>query len=452
MFLRRRGPIDKKMKKSDDQKTAAAKKILYGAVLFLLAVLFFEVISFAALMIAGRSLTPLSLSQAERKQIREYKVPDNIKEAFLPEWIQSDRMHPYLGFVLPSEPNDPFGFGNEISPVQKRDPKRVIVAITGGSVAYLLHRFALNVLREELLKIPELSDKEIVFIRLAAGGFKQPQQLMTLNYLISLGGEFDLVINFDGFNEVALPEPDNVSRKIFPLYPRGWSFRIGAISIPSVRYAMETGLLTQKVRVNTADFFSRPAVNNSAACNLIWKVLDHAFQFLIRRTNHLINNYQLKSSNDEVSGPFLNFNGETELYQYLAMNWARSSVLMSQICQANNIRYFHFLQPNQYFPGSKRLTQEEKEKAYKEDHPYRKGVLIGYPAMRSLAGDVLGEINFYDLTMLFSEENRTVYADDCCHYNATGYEISAREIGRIIRQNFGSALLNDPQEKSNERV
>lgn len=425
------------MKKTGDLKTARRKKILYGAGLFFLTIVLFEIISFAALMIASRSLTPLTISQAERKQVREYKAPRSIKEAFLPDWIQSDVTHPYIGFVLPSSPNDPFGFGNEISPVQKRDPKRYIVAITGGSVAYHLFLSELNTLKEELLKIPELSDKEIVFIRLAAGGFKQPQQLMTLNYLISLGGEFDLVINVDGFNEAALPEPENFAQNVFPVYPRGWFSRIGITSTPAVRYAMEIGLLTRKMQVSTADFFSRPVMNNSAACNLLWKVLDRSFRFLIRRTNDLINNYEMKSSKDEVSGPSLDFGGDAGFYQYLAMNWARSSVLMSQICQANKIRYFHFLQPNQYFPGSKRLTEEEMKKGYKEDHPYRKGVLMGYPAMRSLAGDMLGKINYYDLTMLFSEEDRAIYADNCCHYNSTGFGITAREIGRLIRQNFG---------------
>lgn len=447
------------MRKRNGQKAAGPKKLFYTVGFLLFMALFFEAASFVSLMIVSRSLTPLSVSQAERKQVRESVSFNNAKEIFFPEWMQHDTLHPYIGFVLSPTPNDAFGFGNEISPIQTRDPKRYIVAITGGSGAYLLHLWGAKALREELLKIPELSNKEIVFIRLAAGGFKQPQQLMTLNYLISLGAEFDLVINLDGFNEAALPGPDNLRKKTFPIYPREWFSRIGAYSVPAIRYAMETGLLSRKMRGSFAEFFSRPFINKSAAFNAIWKAADRLFEVLIRKSNDLIFDYEVKSSDYEVAGPSLKFSGEADLYQYIAMNWARSSLLMSQICQANNTRYFHFLQPNQYYPGSKRLTEEEIKNSYKEDHPYRKGVLLGYPAMLSVARDMLSRINFYDLSMIFSEEDRTIYADDCCHYNSTGYEISAQEIGRIIQQNFSQsgaahtpALRESEQEKTDERV
>ena len=42
-----------------------------------------------------------------------------------------------------------------------------------------------------------------MFVNLALFGYKQPQQLTTLAYLMSIGGQFDLVLNIDGFNEVA---------------------------------------------------------------------------------------------------------------------------------------------------------------------------------------------------------------------------------------------------------
>ena len=35
-------------------------------------------------------------------------------------------------------------------------------------------------------------------------GYKQPQQLLVLSYFLSIGQTFDLVVNIDGFNEVAL--------------------------------------------------------------------------------------------------------------------------------------------------------------------------------------------------------------------------------------------------------
>ena len=35
-------------------------------------------------------------------------------------------------------------------------------------------------------------------------GYKQPQQLLVPTYFLSIGQVFDLVVNIDGFNEVAL--------------------------------------------------------------------------------------------------------------------------------------------------------------------------------------------------------------------------------------------------------
>src|SRR4030095_13628597 len=40
-------------------------------------------------------------------------------------------------------------------------------------------------------------------------GYKQPQQLLVLSYFLSIGQTFDLVLNIDGFNEVALGSLNN---------------------------------------------------------------------------------------------------------------------------------------------------------------------------------------------------------------------------------------------------
>jgi hypothetical protein len=51
-------------------------------------------------------------------------------------------------------------------------------------------------------------------VKATIGGYKQPQQLMALNWFMALGGEFDIVINLDGFNDVALPALENVPTRI----------------------------------------------------------------------------------------------------------------------------------------------------------------------------------------------------------------------------------------------
>jgi hypothetical protein len=62
-------------------------------------------------------------------------------------------------------------------------------------------------------------------VKAAIGGYKQPQQLMALNYFTALGGEFDVLVNVDGFNEVALPPLENIPQTN-PFCPRQWHLRM----------------------------------------------------------------------------------------------------------------------------------------------------------------------------------------------------------------------------------
>jgi hypothetical protein len=82
-----------------------------------------------------------------------------------------------------------------------------------------------------LERLDRFRGKEIVILSLATGGYKQPQQLMALTYLLALGAHFDLVINVDGFNEVALPAAENVPQGYSPYYPRGWQLQVGPLDM-----------------------------------------------------------------------------------------------------------------------------------------------------------------------------------------------------------------------------
>src|SRR5690606_21695101 len=71
-------------------------------------------------------------------------------------------------------------------------------------------------------------------VTLALGGYKQPQQVMAVNWLLSLGARVDVVVNVDGFNEVALPLAESGSVGTHPFYPRMWSARTLGIATPDV--------------------------------------------------------------------------------------------------------------------------------------------------------------------------------------------------------------------------
>jgi len=50
-------------------------------------------------------------------------------------------------------------------------------------------------------------------------GYKQPQQLLALAYFLSLGAEYDLIINLDGYNDIVLPVTDNYNLGSTPFSP-----------------------------------------------------------------------------------------------------------------------------------------------------------------------------------------------------------------------------------------
>ena len=73
-------------------------------------------------------------------------------------------------------------------PLLKRRPDRLIIAITGGSVAWQLSVGGEELIRSLLHESPALRDREIIILRLGMSGFKQPQQLQAISYVLALGG------------------------------------------------------------------------------------------------------------------------------------------------------------------------------------------------------------------------------------------------------------------------
>jgi hypothetical protein len=354
--------------------------------------------------------------------------------------------HPYVGYVEePSQdsgvrrladgqpvPVSEFGYIDDKEPIQARGRDRVVVGITGGSVASY---FAVNGSRKlgaELSKAPAFTGKRFVFVNLALGGYKQPQQLMTLAYLLSLGAEFDIIINIDGFNEVALYELENASHHIFPAFPRSWQARIGItdLVLGSTRGRL---LVIEEQRSGLARWCSRAPWRYSVLCNLVWDLRDRRLEWDYFRILESYYRSRQPRGPYAVTGPRRDFATPQALYEHLAMIWANSSTLMDRLCRGKEMRYYHFLQPNQYVAGSKPMGADEKRVAILMEHPYRLGVERGYPLLIR-NGHTLEQqgISYHDLTGIFSDHPEAIYVDGCCHLNQAGYEIMAEEIARTI--------------------
>lgn len=423
-------------------------------------VVFMEVVSFVVLSLFSGEV--VSWGDIARKQQMQGKgngagtvqeqapAPDDDEELKRRRWreykiVVPKTVHPYLGYV--TDPEDYERAGRTIRDAEaadhgfpqngwplflEADEERVVVVVLGGSFADQLATH-FGSLRPALQETERFQRRRVVVISLAQPGYKQPQQLMALNYFLSLGMHADIVINVDGFNDVALAPVSVIPWGGFPFFPRGWPAAVGHLD-PALRRAIGELSYLRDLRARRAGAFSRVPWRYSMVCGLLWSRLDHKLRGRIAAAEQAM--LKLNDSADEsfqARGPRRQYASEEEMYQDLVVVWQRCSEQMHLLCTGLGIEYHHFLQPNQYLPGSKPLGPEERRRAWRVHHPYRPSVEQGYPMLRA-AGARLQQrgVAFYDFSMLFEEEEETLYEDACCHLNQQGRMLVAAAIASIV--------------------
>lgn len=354
-----------------------------------------------------------------------------------------DILHPYLGFVRQPRPDNdsaasedqvsPWGFVGNSSPIQQRRPGKVIVGILGGSVAEEFANVGEKRFRDTLQRSSSFAGKQIILVRLALKGYKQPQQLMLLNFLLSQGAEFDLIINIDGFNEVTLPGLENVPHGVFASYPRSWQMQVASSRDPAaLRLIGRLALRKELSRVWASRVNSSPA-RFSPALVLMWRAYDDSLWRGTVRDYRSLSVLLACQAGYCATGPPQKFAATDDLMEHCAEVWMRSSLQLQYLAVANGIHYYHFLQPNQYLPGSKVMGAQEHREAYLQTQLYRPYVERGYPWLRRYGAQLKGQgVQFHDLTQLFATQPLATYRDNCCHYSLLGNEMLADEIARAI--------------------
>jgi hypothetical protein len=345
-------------------------------------------------------------------------------------------IHPYFGYVFNTawpHINDNGFFGS--GPFATRSDDKVIIGLFGGSVAEHLFKRSRDVLLEALQKNPAFKDKHIELFSLAVHAYKQPQQLLILTTLLALGAQFDVVINLDGFNEIDAAK-DNLQDGINPFYPHMWNLYAGRslASAAAVHIGNAQAIYTRREAVR-GWFATWPAAHSIFLLTL-WDFLDQRYEAALRaETQALKDALAQVTAAPEVSGPPISFADDDSMYREFTEVWARSSLEMAILCRELGITYIHFLQPNQYLPGSKTLTEEELKEDYDPLVAETGRVATGYPMLIARGRELAEQgVNFVDLTMLFKNEPRTVYSDTCCHLNALGSTLLATEIARAIEE------------------
>lgn len=413
------------------------RRLLFNALMLVGIWLSIEV---TAYVVMPFNLGPMS-QLAEQRKAAANQDPYNPGGQFTAPGV----LHPYVGAVMQPRNDDErrfngkfrvteFGFVDEGSPIHKRSPEQLIIGILGGSVARQLSLNATDVIAEELAKSPEFVGKKFQFVRLASNGYKQPQQLMIINYMIALGAEFDILINLDGFNEATLPEVDNVPFGVNVTFPRDWGKLIAGTASPE--FVKMGGVVAhmRQLQRDDARWFSRSPWQYSPTATLIWAIGQQRSNQAISLQLSEMTKFTETERTYCGSGPPETFASTEQIYDHCIGIWSRCSVALHQLCDAQGIRYFHFLQPNQYLQGSKPIGSEEAAVAVNESIQSCRAVRACFPKMQAEGARLADQgIRFTDLTRVFAEHPEPIYVDTCCHVVEAGDILMARAIAARIR-------------------
>jgi hypothetical protein len=336
------------------------------------------------------------------------------------------RIHPYYGFGEPPAVRSAEAGRDRAETA----PGTVIVGVTGGSVAWNFARQAGARLSEELRRSPAFAGRRIEIRELGHFAWKQPQQLTALAYYLALGGRLDVLVNLDGHNEV-VDAATAWRAGLFPAYPYLW--RPLTRNTLSREQARQIGAIAfwRDLRIDAARAFAR--LDPSLTAGVLWEAIDAV---VARRIVEASAEGEAPAAAAVTDGPGVSrrFATRAEFLEFCARLWRDSSIRMKSLAEGAGAAYFHFLQPNQYVPGSKPLSDDERRRAYE---PHRSGVRVGYPHLDALVPDLeRAGVSFHSLVDAFADLHETIYVDACCHLNERGNEILAGRIAKVIRDSF----------------
>lgn len=395
------------------------KKIIFYVLIFLLIFFTINIASFVLI----QSVTKKNIYTKEYIEFKKRFRKSNFKTIF---------PHPFFGFGTRENYNNDENFNNEplfVNDINKINlDNKVKILILGGSVATHL---SLNNsgdkynFKNKLLDNKDIFEKTInsyfdtdrfVVLNAAIGGGKQPQQLFKLYYLDLINFEFDIIINLDGFNELALPLSENYQINDHLIYPRNFSRLVATFN---------------------SNFDCVNDINKRTKRFLLFPILELYDLYKIRNCH-----FSLEGENKNTGTRFSDMTNfkKRELeksFKHVKKIWEKSSEKINDFSKLKKILYIHVIQPNQYLKDSKKLTNKELE-------------LLNYSKYGDLISQYYHSFNFeniniknnLDLKYIFKNNNNEIYRDYCCHLNNYGMHLISKEIVKKFELELKEMIKN----------
>ena len=358
-------------------------------------------------------------------------------------------LHPYWGFAIWTRAPDgadqtcntnAWGAFGDFA-LQGAPEDQVNVLVTGGSFATDAFCNAKKTLARLLGELPAYRGRPINIFAITHGGYKQPQQLLALSYYLSLGGELDLVINIDGFNELN-GAVDVAASGVHPSFPGFWRAMVGdqlRAGLVEPRFQI---MQHQRSRQRAASVHDR--LSFSVTAGLLWALADQGLERDIQQQTWALN----KMLKQEGTPPGWMAGGpphEGDALAYGARLWFNGLTQMAALAEKNGFHVFSFLQPNQYQEGTKPMSAQERAVAIHPGSNAERSVRKGYPLLRELAAKLSSpRLLFSDLSYLFKDVSEALYIDNCCHVNARGYDLVMEAVARVVAKTLAPSPALPP--------
>lgn len=309
------------------------------------------------------------------------------------------------------------------------------VVVVGGSVAVQWAERA-DTFVAALAADERLRGRQVRVLDFAHAAYKQPQQLMRVAYLFSLGHVPDAIINLDGFNEL-MGVLQNSNWHIHPAYPTPpiWAAPVQRLASFDDR---ELEILGRMWAIRES---VRAAVDRALGLGLQRSSI--LGSFWLRRVDRLNGEFGRLQA-ELVAGPAEGQSGidrqlrggdfdrdQQALVDLAARVWFEGSLSIDALCRARGVEYLHVLQPALTDEGSKPPSREERRLRLGPAE-WKNGPRLGYDGLRELGRELAGRgVRFLDASGVFEGTRATVYTD-ACHLNDAGNEILGAAISRAF--------------------
>lgn len=320
------------------------------------------------------------------------------------------RYHPFLGFLTSDVSTshitiDAKGARNTIgNPGTDRSLRSIF--LFGGSTMVGYYAKDSETIASYVAEDLNKRTPRVVVTNFGQTAFVNSQELLYLMLQLKEGNRPDMVVFYDGCNELSLATSEDPRRRIF----------------------YETTLASGR---DTFDFFASPPPENHTLFSTTF------FQNIVNRIATVrligkIRSFVQSALRSTPSAPVDQAADRASRVQRLVATYVENASVIDKLATSYGFSYALLWQPMSF---TKPLTAQEKKTFVVGPDVYESMKDIYLTATKQLTA--LNNPHFYDLTEEFSHEaGRSIFIDSC-HITPEGNRLIAGKISSIIRQVFG---------------